>query len=81
MLNEKTKVFREKLLELEREELLDIIRDQNPEYVKQINRIEYVFANKLKHLTWSDGTPIDGRQLSKEELALLIDEPFRSGPK
>jgi hypothetical protein len=76
MLNEKTKVFREKLLELEREELLDIIRDQNPEYVKQINRIEYVFANKLKHLTWSDGTPIDGRQLSKEELALLIDEPF-----
>jgi len=76
MLNEKTKEFREKLVELEREELLDIIGDQNPEYIKQINRIEYVFANKLKHLTWSDGTPIDGRQLTKEELSLLIDEPF-----
>lgn len=76
MLNEKTKEFREKLIQLDREELLDIIKGQNPEYIKQINRIEYVFANKLKHLTWNDGTPIDGREFSKEELALLIDEPF-----
>jgi hypothetical protein len=76
MLNEKTKEFRNKLIELDREELLEIIKDQNPEYIKQINRIEYVFANKLKHLTWKDGTPIDGREVTKKELALLIDEPF-----
>lgn len=76
MLNEKTKLFREKLIELDREELLEIIKDQNPEYIKQINRIEYVFANKLSHLTWGDGTPVKDRPLTKEELSLLIDEPF-----
>ena len=76
MLNDKTIDFRDRLMKLDRDELLSIIADQDPEYIKQINRIEYVFANKLGHLTWNDGMPIKGRPLTKEELILLIDEPF-----
>jgi hypothetical protein len=76
MLNDKTVDFRDRLMKLDRDELLSIIADQDPEYIKQINRIEYVFANKLGHLTWNDGMPIKGRPLTKEELILLIDEPF-----
>lgn len=68
--------FRKSLQELSREDLLEVIRMQDPELIKQINRIEWVFENKLQHLTWNDGNPVLQRSLTKEELALLIDEPF-----
>ena len=70
------KEFRKKLAKLSREDLLEIIRAQEPELIKQINRIEWVFANKLSHLNWNDGTPVTSRIMTNEELALLIDEPF-----
>lgn len=69
--------FRAKLEEQPKERLLEIIEDQNPEFIAQIKRIEYVFANKLNHLKWNDGTPVTGRPLTKEELALLVDPPFK----
>ena len=72
----KTKQFRESLEALSREDLLEIIKAQDPELIKQINRIEWVFKNKLQHLAWNDGTPVLERPLTKSELALLIDEPF-----
>ena len=72
----KTKEFRESLEALSREDLLEIIKAQDPELIKQINRIEWVFENKLNHLSWNDGTPVSSRQLSNQELSLLIDEPF-----
>ena len=75
-LSSKTKQFRESLEALSREDLLEIIKAQDPELIKQINRIEWVFENKLNHLSWNDGTPVLNRQLSNQELALLIDEPF-----
>lgn len=68
--------FRKRLEQLPRDELLEIIRQQDPEYIKQINRIEWVFANKLRHLTWEDGTPIEGRPLTNEELSYIVDVPF-----
>lgn len=68
--------FRKQLEALPREELLDIIRHQNPELVMHVERIEWVFENKLGHLTWADGSPIEGRQVTNEELALLVDPPF-----
>lgn len=72
--------FREKLKALSREELLEIIQDQDtdPEfgYMMQIDRIEYVFRKKLQHLTWDDGSPIIERPLTEEELMTLIDPPF-----
>lgn len=70
------KEFREKLLELSREEILDIIREQDPQYIRHIERIEYVFKYKLTHLTWNDGSPVNGKEFTKEELALLVDPPF-----
>src|SRR5689334_18294423 len=73
--------FREQLAELSREELLEILLEQDPELVKQVNRIEWVFAHKLTHLTWDDGTPIQGRPVTNEEIALLIDEPFQPDRK
>ena len=73
---ENVKLFRERLLELSREELLEIIKDQDPQYIKHIERIEYVFKYKLRHLTWNDGSPVNGKEFTKEELALLIDPPF-----
>ena len=72
----KTHQFRKSLENLSREDLLEIIRAQDPELIKQINRIEWVFENKLSHLTWNDGTPVAERKLTNRELALLIDEPF-----
>ena len=72
----KTKQFRESLEALSREDLLEIIKAQDPELIKQINRIEWVFENKLNHLSWNDGTPVLNRQLNNQELSLLIDEPF-----
>lgn len=75
-LTKKTKDFRAKLAKLPREDLIEIIAAHDPELVKQINRIEWVFKNKLTHLTWKDGTQVTERPLTNEELALLIDEPF-----
>lgn len=72
----KTLEFRKQLEALSREDLIEIIQSQNPEYVKQINRIEWVFKNKLSHLNWQDGSPVVERQMTNKELALLVDEPF-----
>jgi hypothetical protein len=72
----KTKDFRSALENLPREDLLEIIRAQDPELIKQINRIEWVFENKLSHLAWNDGSPVTSRQLTNRELSLLVDEPF-----
>lgn len=74
------KEFRASLENLSREDLLEIIRMQDPELIKQINRIEWVFANKLSHLNWTDGSPVLDRPLTQQELALLIDEPFEIDP-
>jgi len=73
---EKTIQFRKIIEELPREDIIDILRAQDPETVKQINRIEWVFKNKLTHLNWKDGSPVLERQLSNYELSLLVDEPF-----
>jgi hypothetical protein len=73
---DKTLEFRKQLEQLSREDLLEIINAQEPEYIKQVNRIEWVFKNKLEHLNWPDGTPVQERQFTNRELALLIDEPF-----
>ncbi len=73
----KTQEFRKALENLSREDLLEIIKAQDPELIKQINRIEWVFSNKLSHLAWNDGTPVVERTLTKKELALLVDEPFQ----
>lgn len=70
------KEFREKLEKLSRDDLLEVIRMQDPDLIKQINRIEWVFENKLKHLNWNDGSPVVSRTITNKELALLVDEPF-----
>lgn len=72
----KTQEFRKALEALSREDLLEIIRAQDPELIKQINRIEWVFENKLSHLSWGDGSPVTERKLTNKELSLLVDEPF-----
>jgi replicative DNA helicase len=73
---EKTKEFRKKIEALPREDIIEILRAQDPETVKQINRIEWVFKNKLNHITWKDGSPVTERPLTNYELSLLVDEPF-----
>jgi len=70
------KDFRKKIEQLPREDILEILRMQDPEIIKQINRIEWVFQNKLQHLSWKDGTPVTSRPLTNYELSLLVDEPF-----
>jgi hypothetical protein len=75
-LSSKTKKFRQDLEKLSREDLIEIIKAQDIETYKQINRIEWVFSNKLNHLNWADGSPVEERLLSNKELALLVDEPF-----
>lgn len=72
----KTENFRSSLEKLSREDLLEIIKAQDPDLIKQINRIEWVFENKLSHLSWNDGSPVMGRLLTNRELSLLVDEPF-----
>jgi len=67
-LKDKTKNFRERLEALPREDLLEILKAQDPEIIKQVNRIEWVFANKLTHVNWSDGSPIESRPLTNREL-------------
>jgi CRISPR/Cas system-associated endonuclease/helicase Cas3 len=76
MIIDKTKEFRKKIQELPRDEILEIIKSQDPELIKQVNRIEWVFSNKLKHLNWNDGTPVMERPFTNQELSLLVDEPF-----
>jgi len=73
---EKTKSFRKQIEALPREDIIDILRLQDPEIIKQINRIEWVFSNKLTHLNWKDGSPVTSRPLTNYELSLLVDEPF-----
>lgn len=63
-------------MKLSREELLEIIESQSPEFIKSVNRIEWVFANKLSELTEPDGSHITERPFTKEELIRLIDPPF-----
>ena len=75
-MDHKTKEFRRRLEQLSREDLLELIKDQDIELFKQVNRIEWVFENKLQHINWADGTPITGRPLTNKELSFLIDEPF-----
>jgi hypothetical protein len=75
------KVFWERAAELPREELLDLLEEQDPELRKQVKRIEWVFANKLRHLTWNDGTPVTQRPLTNQELAYLLDPPFQTDPE
>ena len=48
-LSSKTKKFRQDLEKLSREDLIEIIKAQDIETYKQINRIEWVFGNKLNH--------------------------------
>jgi replicative DNA helicase len=74
--------FRQKLVDsLTREELLEIIGDQNPDLLRGVERIEFVFKHKLRHLKWESGPEageyIQGKPLTREELSLLIDEPFK----
>lgn len=74
--------FRKQLVErLTRQELLDLIETQNPDLIKGVKRIEWVFSHKLRHLFWEKGPKIGEqiteRPLTKEELALLVDEPFK----
>jgi len=75
-LSSKTKKFRQDLEQLSREDLIELIKAQDIETFKQINRIEWVFANKLQHLNWADGEQVTGRPMTNRELSLLIDEPF-----
>lgn len=75
-LKKKTEKFRKSLEKLSREDLLEIIKLQDVDTVKEINRIEWVFENKLQHLTWADGSTVEERPLTTKELSLLIDEPF-----
>jgi len=74
--SDSTRDFREKLSQLGRTDLLEMIHEQDPRYTKQIQRIEWVFRNKLRHLAWMDGTPVTNRNLTNEELMSLIDPPF-----
>ena len=53
-LEQRTKKFRKQIEKLPREDIIDILRAQDPEIIKQINRIEWVFTNKLQHLSWKD---------------------------
>lgn len=70
------KEFRTKLQDLSREELLEIIEEQNPKFITAINRIEWVFRNKMSHIKDNDGNYITERDFTKEELIKLIDPPF-----
>lgn len=73
--------FYQELSKLPRETLLELVEQQDHRLIQHVNRIEYVFANKLKHLTWPDGTRIEGRPVTNLELAYLIDPPFEIEPE
>ena len=63
---QKTKEFREALARKPKEDLMRIVRLQDEELYEQVLRIEDVFRNKLSHLVWQDGTPIEGRDFTTE---------------
>ena len=77
-MNKNNKAFWDKVAALPRKEILKIIRDQDPELFQQVKHVENVFATRLRHLTWANGKPITERKFTNEELAYLIDPPFRS---
>lgn len=74
--------FREKLNNLSREEILGIIDNQHPEtptdigWKKEILRKEWVFRNKLSHISDNHGDPIVEGDYTDEELIRLVDPPF-----
>lgn len=70
--------FRERLVQLPRDELLALLEEQDADLRAQVRRIEWVFSHKLQHLTWNDGTPVVERPLTNQELTLLIDPPFEA---
>ena len=70
------KVFYEQIENLSREELLGIIERQNPEYIKQIQRTEWVFSNMMSHIRDDNGESIVSRPVTDEELKMLIDPVF-----
>lgn len=72
----RTQHFRDQIAALPREDILEIITMQNPDLIMQIERCEFVFEHNLRHLTWDDGSPIEGRKFTNEDLSLLVDEPF-----
>lgn len=84
-MNTKIKEFHRRVARLPRNDIIDLIKQQDPSsgdplkpsLSEQVERIEHVFRHKLTHLTWPDGTPIEGRQFTNRELALLIDPPFQ----
>lgn len=72
----RTKKFRDTLATKKREDLLRLIKLQDEETYEEVLKIESVFRNQLGHLKWADGEDIIERDLTNEELASLIDEPF-----
>lgn len=68
--------FNEKVKDLSKDEILKIIESQSPQYIKEINRIEWVFRNKLSHINDTSGSPIIEKDFTKDELLRLIDPPF-----
>lgn len=76
-LQKSTVQFRRALAKKGRQELLEILEIQDPRLVENVKKIEEVFATKLGHLEWPDGTPITSRPVTKDELVLMVDEPFQ----
>lgn len=76
MFKEKFEDYWADMAKKSRNELMEKIESQNPDLIRQINRVEWVFRNKLTHLTWEDGSPITERDYTTAELARLLDPPF-----
>ena len=76
LLDKKTNEFRKQIEALSREDILDILQMQDPDLVEGVFHIEEVFETKLNHILDMEGQPITSRPMTKEELALLVDEPF-----
>ncbi len=76
-----TDKFRENLKNKTPDELREIIALQNPDFIEDIDRIENVFSTKLIHLKWPNGDPVTERKVTKDELILLVDEPFTHSPE
>ena len=81
-MNDKTKAFREQLKKLSREDLLEIIKNQDIEIYKQVNRIEWVFRNKLSHVNWNSGLPVLDRDMTySKRSSCLVKTFFKSRTK
>lgn len=76
MFKEKFEDYWADMAKKSRNELMEKIESQHPDLIRQINRVEWVFRNKLTHLTWEDGSPITERDYTSAELARLLDPPF-----